>query len=297
MDSSTTSTTSKSPLLSMAFELQVHWLTFLRAYDLGVMQQTCHFYSNPVLIDATVRKLQQLYEPLDPPSSSADPSRHSSMTMTATPTLHRRPTPLSPLVSPPSDTTSLTFRELRYMEMRAVTKALQRPEPSHGYFVSKSWCKHALKWLETQQQETMLWKKTSTSHPRRLSKKKMRLQQRRLSDASPPWPNVNSDLLCPHNQMACSKARSARRLDKQAWKILKKLYPDSTQLATAVGECVQCSLERETQLKHQTDMKEKETKARKEPVSGTEMCACDKGERAVRSLMHACDTFLAAPEP
>ena len=258
-----------NPLLSLAFELQVHWLTYLRAYDLGAMQQTCQYYSNPVLVDATVRKFQQLYDAKEEDLDAGG----AAVTMTS-PTAGKKKAiaKKSSIVSTMAMSNSvtrppLTFRQLRFMEMRAVSRALQRPEPNQGYFVSKSWCKHALKWLETQQQDAL--SSPTNNNNKKVSKKKQRLQQRRLSDASPPWPNVNSDLLCPHNQMACSKARSAKRLDKQAWKLLKKLYPDSTQLATAVGECVQCSLERETELKRQMDLKEKEVKARKEPVSGS----------------------------
>ena len=253
-----------NPLLSLAFELQVHWLTYLRAYDLGAMQQTCQYYSNPVLVDATVRKFQHLYDARDEDLDAGG----AAVTMTS-PATHKKKALIVKQASAASTTSEtrppLTFRQLRFMEMRAVSRALQRPEPHQGYFVSKSWCKHALKWLETQQTDAL-----ASTINKKLSKKKQRLQQRRLSDARQPWPKVNSYFLCPHNQMACSKTRRAKRLDKQAWKLLKKLYPDSTQLATAIGECVQCSLERETELKHQMDLKEKELKARKEPVS----CLC-----------------------
>lgn len=236
---------SSSPLLSLAFDLQVHWLTYLRAYDLGAVQQTCHFYSNTKLIDATVRCFQDLYDDAAAANTTATTIRER---IEATPDNNNNN-------KDDSNGPGLTFHHLRLMEMRAVTRVLQRPEPMQGYFVSKSWCKHALKWLETQQ---------TTASKKKLSKKKQRLQQRRLSDVSPPWPNVNSDLLCVHNQMACSKAKSAKRLDKQAWKILKRLYPDSTQL---VGECVQCSFEREMALKQEQTRKETQRNARKEPVS------------------------------
>jgi hypothetical protein len=93
----------------------------------------------------------------------------------------------------------------------------------------------------------------------------------RLSDVSPPWPNANSDILCEHqNLQRCSAkaARSRRKLmDKQAWKVLRKLYPDSTALESVAGECIQCLMETETARKNEQDRAEKEKLERKKPLS------------------------------
>lgn len=160
-----------------------------------------------------------------------------------------------------------TLEHLRNMELLVVARVLSRPEPKQGgYFVSKSWCKTALQWLELQQDASV-----KQQAPKKLSKKKQRLRQRRLSEVSTPWPNVNSDILCEHqNLQRCSSGKSARArrrlLDKQAWKILKKLYPDSTQLESAVGECLHCTLEAETVRKTERDLAEQLKLERKRPL-------------------------------
>lgn len=152
------------------------------------------------------------------------------------------------------------------MELLVVARALSSPEPASGFFVSKSWCKTALRWLEAQQEQSQ------AQRSNKLSKKKKRLRDRKLSDASPPWPNANIDLLCEHQNLqhcsSCKSARARRRvLDRKAWKILKKLYPDSTQLESAMGECLQCTLEAETSKKNEVDRIEKERLERQRPLA------------------------------
>jgi len=56
-------------------------------------------------------------------------------------------------------------------------------------------------------------------------------------------------------------------MDKQAWKILKKLYPDSTQLDSMGGECLQCLMETETAKKNEQDRLEQEKIERKKPLA------------------------------
>ena len=52
----------------------------------------------------------------------------------------------------------LTYEMLRNMEMLVVARVLSRPEPpiherNSCFFVSRSWCKAALRWLEVQEEE------------------------------------------------------------------------------------------------------------------------------------------------
>jgi hypothetical protein len=120
-----------------------------------------------------------------------------------------------------------------------------------------------LLWLEANSNNT------NTSQ-KKLSKKQQRQRNRRLSDVSPPWPNANSDILCEHhNLQRCSAktARSRRKLmDKQAWKVLRKLYPDSTTLESVSGECLQCLMETETAKKTESDRLEQAKLERKLPL-------------------------------
>jgi hypothetical protein len=198
-------------------ELHVNILTYLRAYDLVSVQLTCQSFHDRHLIHAIVHHTaNHVYPPeltqgFDTPLVAANP--------------------VGPLY---------TYENLKNMEMLVVARVLSRPEPPTGYYVSKSWCKAALRWLEVQQEQHQAM---ASKKPKKLSKKQQRLRNRRLSDASPPWPNVNSDLLCPHSnlQRCGTKASRARRrvLDKQAWKVLKRLYPDSKPLESVEGECLQ----------------------------------------------------------
>ena len=55
-------------------------------------------------------------------------------------------------------------------------------------------------------------------------------------------------------------------MDKQAWKVLKRLYPDSVQLEATVG-CLLCTVEAETAKKAENDKKEEEKANRKKPLA------------------------------
>jgi hypothetical protein len=77
-------------------------------------------------------------------------------------------------------------------------------------------------------------------------------------------------LRCEHGsvkQCSSKSARARRRvMDKQAWKVLKRLYPDSVQLEASVG-CLLCTVEAETAKKAENDKKEEEKANRKKPLS------------------------------
>jgi hypothetical protein len=254
----------------------------LRAYDLSALNQTCTFYGNRDLVHAVIAHFADEIYPSQWTNgfavacvSTATVTTTATAADSTTPggggkkaeTVALKPAPLTASSSTSGTTTSseqkpllYTFQHLRNMELLVVARVLNSPEPSgNGFFVSKSWCKTALKWLEVQQQEQQELQRqqhaSAKNSNKKLSKKKQRLRNRKLSDAHPPWPNANSDLLCEHDQLQrCSNGKSARArrrlLDKQAWKILKKLYPDSTPIDSVVGECLQCRAEAETTKKN-----------------------------------------------
>lgn len=219
-------------------EVQLNLLSYLRAYDLSAVQQTCRFYNDADLIHSIViYAAEQVYNP----EFSEDIVKRGK-----------------------GDSKSLKYslEHLRNIELTVVARVLSLPEPKQGFYVSKAWIKKTLLWLEA----------INEPHKKKkLNKKQQRQRARRLSDVSPPWPNVNSDLLCCHeNLQRCGvkAARSRRRLmDKQAWKVLKKLYPDSTQLESVSGECLQCLMESETARKNEQDRLEKEKMQRKQPLA------------------------------
>jgi hypothetical protein len=221
-------------IITIPREIQINILTYLRAYDIFAVQQTCRSYNDPDLIHEVV--------------TFASKHVYEEQTLSTNVTGNRKG--------------NYTLENLRNLELTVVARALSSPEPKTGFYVSKSWVKKTLLWLE-QLNEPPPTKK--------MSKKQQRQRARRLSDVHPPWPNVNSDILCCHqNLQRCSakSARSRRRLmDKQAWKILRKLYPDSTQLHSVSGECLQCLMETEMARKTEQDRVEKEKVTRKEPLS------------------------------
>jgi hypothetical protein len=218
-------------------EVQVNILTYLRAYDLSAVQLTCRFFNDTDLIDNVVRySAEHVYCP----------------TFTV-----RQENGIAP--------TTYTLEHLRNIELTVVARILSLPEPKQGFYVSKSWVKRTLLWLEAVNEPP------PENSSKKLNKKQQRQRARRLSDVSPPWPDANSDILCSHqNLQRCGlkAARSRRRLmDKQAWKVLKKLYPASTQLDSIRGECLQCLMEAETTKKNDQDRLEREKLERKKPLA------------------------------
>ena len=68
-------------------------------------------------------------------------------------------------------------------------------------------------------------------------------------------------------QCSNKSSRARRRvMDKQAWKVLKRLYPDSVQLEASVG-CLLCTVEAETAKKAENDKKEEEKANRRKPLA------------------------------
>jgi hypothetical protein len=236
-------------------DVQVNILTYLRAYDLAALQQTCNFYRNPHLVHEIVVHFAEAVYPEEYTKGFAQEA-------VSLPKKQKATGKAASMVQ--SKTDLYIYENLRNMEILVVARVLNSPEPATGFFVSKSWCKTALRWLEVQQEPSRPQKK--------LSKKKQRMRDRKLSDASPPWPNANIDILCEHQNLSCcsnSKSARARRrlLDRRAWKILKKLYPDSTQLPAEMGECIQCTMEIETTKKSEADRLEQEKLERKRPLA------------------------------
>lgn len=232
------STPNTPALLLLPHEIHINILTYLRAYDLSGVQQSCKFFASRDLIRDIVQHTAEVVFPSDLTEGFIS-----------------------------KDTKEYTFEVLRNMELLVVSRVLNRPEPTSGYFVSKSWCRTALKWLEVQAKPADTPKKS-----KKLSKKQVRLRERRLSDVSPPWPNVNADILCTHSNLQhCSNGKNARArrrvMDKKAWKVLKRLYPDSTALEVNTGECLQCTLEEQSNKKAHESKLVREKEERKLPLS------------------------------
>ena len=290
-------------LLQIPSELHITILTYLRATDLSSLQQTCKTFSNRKLIKDTITAFAtkvyppSLTEGYDTPEISGEVQS----------VFEEKP----------------TFEILRNMEMLLVARVLSRPEPllserrtnKNCFYVSKAWCKAALKWLEVQEEqrkeryklklaavqeqeeresaeaEDNNGKKKKNRHHKhgkgKKQTKKMKRQERKknrkLSDTLPPWQIVNHDIVCEHGflKQSCSShntntgvaggesrsARAKRRLmDKQAWKVLKKLYPEGIQLSALHGECIQCAMETQTKKRNEEIQKQKQKDERRKPL-------------------------------
>jgi len=298
-------------LLSTSFDVQINICTYLRATDLSILQRVCRHFHDRSLINAVIRHTATRVYPPDLTEGFDTPAVGGPVhTQT-----DRHEGGYGPDV--------LTYEMLRNMEMLVVARVLSRPEPSPAerrssaaeaedggsgggsyFYVSKSWCRAALRWLEVQQEEQREAAKRRSSvaaassansassnprNPHASSKKKKqkptrkdrrqeRLRSRKMSDAVPPWQNINHDILCPHGDLARCSSKSARArrriMDKQAWKVLNRLYPDSVPLSVdgtgasvVQAECVQCLMEQETAKKTQADQREREKEERKRPLS------------------------------
>ena len=166
-------------------ELQIRTLTYLRAFDLSAVQLTSRYFNQPELIHAIVTHTSEQVYPANLTQGFADQAVVRSADDNS--------------AMPRNGEVLYTLEHLRNMELLVIARVLNSPEPATGFIVSKSWCKTALKWLEATTNAAKEESNISKSKPKKkVSKKKQRMRARRLSDVSPPWPNVNSDLLCEH---------------------------------------------------------------------------------------------------
>lgn len=280
--SSSSSAAASPMLLKLPWDVQVNLLTYLRAYDLSAVQQTCRFYSSRRLADSIVRHAaERVYTPDLTDGFDTQPVLCSSGSNNNT-NKNSSGKDNDDGEEEVRSTSNYTFEHLRNMELVVIARVLSRPEPTSGtgFVVSKSWCKAALRWLEMReqtvaeqqkQQQQQLKQQQKNKKKNKKESRKQRVRNRRLSDANPPWPNVNSDLLCEHSNLQyCLSKKSARArrrlLDKQSWKMLKKLYPDSKELEAGLGECLQCSNAVETERMEAQDRVEQQKLQRKQPL-------------------------------
>eukprot|EP01082_Thalassiosira_pseudonana_P003920 g3423.t1 g3423 contig12:2039736-2041694(+) len=303
-------------LTSFPRELHLNILTFLRATDLSALQRTCStFNKRDLIVDVVDHAANEVYPPdltvgFDTPSVSGEVKSLAALTKSNT---KAEDSEEATGATPVTLEKVYTYEMLRNMETLVVARVLSRPEPpiherDTCFYVSKSWCRAALRWLEVQEEERKeklerqraaaeearvaaaataaltspkggKGKNNRNHHPgssgkkKKMSRKEQRQRDRRMSDAMPPWSNINNDLICEHGDLKqCSgkSARARRRtMDKQAWKVLKKLYPDSVQLEASVGNsgCLMCAAEAQTIKKQESDRKEEEKAERRKPLA------------------------------
>ena len=253
-------------LINLPKEVQVHLFSYLRAHCLANLQLTCKWFHSVDLVHSIVSHAAEF---VYPPHMTAGFEKQPVGTTAVSE---------YPVRSNGDHATPFyyTFEYLRNMELLVIARILSSPEPKVGYVVSKSWCKTALKWLD-EQQEAKSFSNRNRVKGRKGKRDAKKLQtSRRTSEAVKPCPNVNSDITCHHQQLQhleSNKSAKARRrlLDRQAWRILKALYPESTTIESAFGECIQCSAEAEMKRKSLSDQKEHEKTLRKLPLADSEL--------------------------
>jgi hypothetical protein len=215
-------------LIKLPDEVQVHILTYLRAFDLAPMQQTCTFYHNPVLVDKvvtyyidniygtdlTVGIIKTAAATTNTTQSDMDDSK---ITQKGGKKNHRHPRKMGgkagskgknslkappPLPPPPAESnctitsTSTTdkyaLEHLRSIELTVVARVLSLPEPKTGFYISKSWIKKTLLWLEKVNNPNELVNtsdgataqhSSSNNKTKKLSKKQQRQRNRRYVSA------------------------------------------------------------------------------------------------------------------
>ena len=124
-------------------ELNVQILTFLRANDLSALQRTCRQYNDRDLIHTIIDTFANVVYPRELTDGFDTPAVGGEVNASNL------------------NVQFWTYEALRNMEMLVVARILSRPEPksiskaksAYGYFVSKSWCRNTLKWLEVQAEE------------------------------------------------------------------------------------------------------------------------------------------------
>eukprot|EP01031_Cornospumella_fuschlensis_P031430 gene31430-37988_t len=143
-------------------------------------------------------------------------------------------------------------------EVTSVLNALLTPSPppGKGFWISSAWMSNAKKFLESLtlpdvEANTFNYHSLSVSStPKKGTPKKKtaKLRQRRGSDALPPWPIVNADLICPHNQLSLAKAPNAPRrkaIDSRAWLTIRRYYGLGPEYRCSAVECTSCLSEQQ----------------------------------------------------
>jgi hypothetical protein len=127
------------------------------------------------------------------------------------------------------------------IEIKAILKAINAPAHTKdsGYWISLSWLTNAKLYYEAiSLPETSFNKKSSTPN-----KKVTKIRARRGSDALPPWPLINTDIICSHGCLASTKGVRAKRrvIEKKHWFMLRKFYPQGPSFKSTKQECIECS--------------------------------------------------------
>lgn len=132
---------------------------------------------------------------------------------------------------------------------------------SIGFWISSSWILAAKKYYDNV--NLPISQNLRKASP---NKKKPSKSQRKGSEILPPWPIINSEILCDHGGITVSKHPRAKRktIDSKSWKVLRSYYPLGPEFSCSNDvECLLC-METDISLKAQvSEKKELEISTRK----------------------------------
>lgn len=158
-------------------------------------------------------------------------------------------------------------------EIKSIISALSSPQPLSGkmYWVSTSWMANAKKYYEA-----LPLPEVGASDGRRgkaSHKRSAKIRVRRGSDALPPWPQINGDLVCPHGRLSLAKTPKGKRrlLSAAAWRLLRKFYPSGPAYPAGAGsggtvECPLCARQTDAAKQVQVEQRERELTRRAERI-------------------------------
>lgn len=107
-----------------------------------------------------------------------------------------------------------------------------------GFWISTNWLGNAKKYMEALQLPELDAKRKTGA-----KKKQSRIRARRGSDSLPPWPAINSEIVCEHGSL-CIAGRGVkgrrRAIESRYWHFLRRFYPEGPQFKCA--RCSECEL-------------------------------------------------------
>ena len=134
------------------------------------------------------------------------------------------------------------------MILGAINSPLNSKESMTGFWISSTWLTNAKLYFEAIPLPDLPKPSSSSSSGHNSVKKvtplkKLKIRARRGSDALPPWPLINNDILCCHQLLAPNKGLKAKRrvIEKKNWNILRKFFAEGPEFRSNMNECSECS--------------------------------------------------------
>ena len=208
----------------LADENLVSILEYLRATDLATVREVDKTVFQKLRVSKAVKfQIENIY------STTTSPTKEKRLLSLAE----------SPMSSPGFNGSEYGCDVLYVREIKSILTALTSPVPMNGkgYWISTSWLANAKKYFEALNLPDI-------GSGRKAGAKKMgKIRQRRGSDSLPPWPSMNVDIVCEHQNLALTKGLRAKRrlIDSKYWYFLRKFYPVGPEFKSRMIDCCVCA--------------------------------------------------------